>query len=109
MSLRATVNRPSKWSPEDAKRHREIDLEHAISREYLIEHGRPPSLYQFPAIRRLLESCDEAARRGYKFSNKRFRYCDRTFPVELTSLGRVIVLHPETGKRLGATSWFAAW
>jgi hypothetical protein len=109
MAHRSAAGQPRKLSPEDARVHREIDREHFISYEYMVKHGREAPLHQFPAIRRLLESCDEAARAGYKFSGKQFRYRDRTFPVQLTNCGRVFVVHPDTRKRLGTTSWFGAW
>lgn len=109
MARRAAKGQPRKLSPDDARVHRAIDREHAISLQYLQSTGRPAPINHFPAIRRLLESCDEAARRGYKFSAKRFRYAERSFPVELSNLGRVILRHPVTGERIGSTSWFGAW
>lgn len=109
MAHRTAACRPRKLSPEDARVHRAIDREHALSLQYLRRTGLPAPIDHFPAIRRLLESCHEAARRGYKFSAKRFRYAERSFPVELSNLGRVILRHPATGERIGSTSWFGTW
>ena len=86
-----------------------IEREHARSLQYMHSTGLPAPINHFPAIRRLLESCDAAARSGYKFSARRFHYAGRSFPVQLSSFGRVIVLHPVTNDPIGATSWFGAW
>jgi hypothetical protein len=38
-----------------------------------------------------------------------FSYRGRRYPVTLTSFGRVVVRHPETGRDIGATGFFSAW
>lgn len=85
--------------------HFRIDREHDASWAAFREHGCEQAAASYPAIRDLLEACQEAARSGYRFAGRKFSYRGRRYPVALTSLGRVIVKHPETGRDIGSTGF----
>jgi hypothetical protein len=89
--------------------HFRIDREHEASWAAFRQHGCEQSAAAFPAIRGLLEACQEASRSGYRFPGRTFSYRGRRYPVTLTSFGRVVVRHPETGRDIGATGFFSAW
>lgn len=94
---------------DNARFQRAIDREHERSWLEYQRHGVNPPLDRFPTIRALLEACQEAARRGYRFHSSVFCFRGRRFPVEFTSLGRVRVLHPGTKATIGWTAYFGAW
>lgn len=92
----------------DERFQRAIDREHELSwREYQ-QRGSNPPLARFPAIKQLLEACQEAERRGYRFHSRVFCFRGRRFPVVFTSLGRIRVMHPWTRLAIGSTAYFSA-
>lgn len=89
--------------------HARIDREHAASWWAFEQSGRQVAIEACPAIRELLEAAQAAARLGHRFSRRIFTFRGRRYPVVLTSFGRVIVRHPETGRDIGATAFFSGW